>query len=125
MFYEPYGKSKRLRRFHHTYKIVLTSTEKRFLSGERSSASNLDCVDFSGADLRGARFEGTSLIGCDFSRADLRGTVFLDCDLRSARFDRSLFADNCFKRSWLTGAEGITRSLFGYIRVRGGHFAYC
>jgi len=99
--------------------------EKRQLFGEIFLGSNLDWLDFSGADLQGARFESASLCGCDFSGADLRGTVFWDCDLRWARFDRSVFGDNSFKHSWLTGAEGITRSLFEYIRARGGHLVYC
>ena len=125
MFYELYVKNAPSRHTQRICKVVFTSLEKRHLSGEIFRESKLDCLDFSGADLRGARFESVSLCGCDFSGADLRGTVFWDCDLRWARFDRSVFGDNSFRRSWVTGAEGITRSLFEYIRTHGGHFAYC
>jgi uncharacterized protein YjbI with pentapeptide repeats len=125
LFYELYVKNAPSRHSHRMCKVVFISLEKRHLSGEIFRESKLDFLDFSGADLRGARFESASLCGCDFSGADLRGTVFWDCDLRWARFDRSVFGDNSFRRSWVTAAEGITRSLFEYIRTRGGHFAYC
>jgi uncharacterized protein YjbI with pentapeptide repeats len=123
--YDLYFKGKRPRHAHRSCRVALTSVEKRRLSGEIFRGSNLDWLDFSGADLQGARFESASLCGCDFSGADLRGTVFWDCDLRWARFDRSVFGDNSFRHSWFTGAEGINRSLFEYIRGRGGHFVYC
>jgi uncharacterized protein YjbI with pentapeptide repeats len=123
--YELYFKNKRSRRAHKSSRVAFTPVEKRHLSGEIFRGSNLDWLDFSGADLQGARFESASLCGCDFSGADLRGTLFWDCDLRWARFDRSVFGDNSFRQSWFTGAEGITRLLFEYIRARGGHFVYC
>lgn len=106
-------------------KSVFTSAEKRHLGGEIFRGSKLDYLDFSQADLREARFHGASLSGCDFSRADLRGTVFEDCDPRWSRFDRAIFGNNSFKRSWLTGSEGITRYVFEYVQTRGGHFVYC
>ena len=127
MFYEflkhtdslHYGRARR------SCKMVFTSAEKRHLGGEIFFGSKLDYLDFSQADLREARFEGASLRGCDFSGADLRGTVFEDCDLRWSRFDRAIFGNNSFRRSWLTGCEGITRYVFEYVRTRGGHFVYC
>jgi uncharacterized protein YjbI with pentapeptide repeats len=125
LFYELYLKSINPVLAHKRCKVVFTSLEKQYLCGELFPGSNLDGVDFSGADLRRARFKGASLCGCDFSGADLRETVFWDCDLRSARFDCAIFGDNSFKGSCLNGAEGITRSLFEYIRENGGHFAYC
>ena len=125
MFYELYVKNARLPPADKSCRAVFTSLEKRHLFGEIFRGSKLDFLDFSRADLRGARFEGASLCGCDFSGADLRRTVFWDCDLQWARFDRAIFGDNSFRRSWLNGAEGITRSLFDYIRKNGGHFAYC
>jgi uncharacterized protein YjbI with pentapeptide repeats len=111
-------------RSRHNYsrcKVVFTSLEKRHLSGEIFRGLNIDYLDFSGADLREARFEDTSLCACDFSGADLRGVVFWNCDLRWARFNCAVFGDNSFRRSWLNSAEGITRSLFDYIRKGGGH----
>lgn len=124
MFYELYVKSKRPH-LRSSCRVAFTSLEKRHLSGEVFRGSNLAGLDFSGADLQSARFEGASLCGCDFSGANLRGAVFWDCDLRLARFNHTIFGDNSFSRSWLNEAEGITRSLFEYIRTRGGHFAYC
>ncbi len=128
MFYEFFLiNTHRLRSGHprRSCKMVFTSVEKGHLGGEIFRGSKLDYLDFSRADLREARFEGTSLCGCDFSGADLRGTVFEDCDLRWSRFDRAIFGNNSFRRSWLTGSEGITRYLFEYMRTRGGHFVYC
>jgi len=125
LFYSSFVKDRGPRGSHKNCSVVFTVWEKQHLSSEVFLNPNLDYLDFSGADLREARFEGSSLCGCDFSGADLRGTVFRDCDLRWARFDHAIFGDNCFRRSWLNGAEGITRSLFEYIRRCGGHFAYC
>jgi len=125
LFYELYVKNICPSPTRRSSKAIFTPSEKQQLSGEIFPGSNLDGVDFSGADLRGARFEGASLCGCDFSGADLRETAFRDCDLRWARFDCALFGDNSFRRSCLNGAEGITRSLFEYIRASGGLFAYC
>jgi uncharacterized protein YjbI with pentapeptide repeats len=125
LFYGLFIKNTHSRGERNGCKVVFTALEKRHLSGEVFRRSSLDYLDFAGADLRKARFEAASLCGCDFSGADLRGAVFWDCDLRRARFDRAIFGDNSFRRSWLNGAEGITRSLFEYIRTRGGHFAYC
>jgi uncharacterized protein YjbI with pentapeptide repeats len=125
LLYEVYLKETHPRHDYKSCKVVLTSLEKRHLSGEIFRGLEINCLDFKGADLREARFESTSLCACDFSGADLRGAVFWDCDLRWARFDRAVFGDNSFKRSWLNGAEGITRSLFDYVRKSGGHFAYC
>jgi len=122
LFYELFVKSNRLRHSHNIRRVAFTPLEKRHLSGEIFRGSNLDWLDFSGADLQGARFEGASLCGCDFSGADLTGTVFWDCDLRWARFDHTIFGNNSFRGSWLNGAEGITRFLSEYIRTRGGHF---
>jgi uncharacterized protein YjbI with pentapeptide repeats len=106
-------------------KLIFTTDEKQNLVGWIFRGSCLDSVDFSEADLREARFIGVSLCGSDFSDADLRGTVFVDCDLRWAHFERANFENNWFMGSWLTGAEGISHALFEYMRVRGGHFAYC
>jgi len=117
--------NKRPRRAHESCRIAFTPLEKRQLSGETFRGSNLDWLDFSGADLQGARFESASLCGCEFSAADLRGTLFWDCGLRWARFDRSFSEENSFRHSWFIGAEGITCSLFEYIRAGGGHFVYC
>jgi len=128
LFYEFFLKNTynlRSGRARQTCELVFTVMEKRHLGGEIFRGSKLDYVDFSHADLREARFHGASLCGCDFSGADLRGTVFEDCDLRWSRFDRAIFGNNSFKRSWLTGSEGITRSVFEYVRTRGGHFVYC
>ena len=126
MFYdELFVKHRRSRGTAKRCKVVFTTLEKRQLFGEIFRETSLDYVDFSGADLREAWFETVSLCGCDFSGADLTGAVFLDCDLRWARFDRAILGDNSFKRSWLNGAEGITRGLFDYVRACGGHFAYC
>ena len=98
---------------------MFTSVEKRHLSGEIFRGSNLDWLDFSGADLRGARFESTSLCGCDFSGADLTGNCVLGLRSPVGAFSIVLFLrDNSFRHSWLTGAEGITRSLFEYIRAQ-------
>jgi uncharacterized protein YjbI with pentapeptide repeats len=128
LFYEFFIKntnSLRSGRARRSCEVVFTTVEKRHLGGEVFRGSKLDYVDFSQADLREARFEGASLCGCDFSGADLRGAVFEDCDLRWSRFDRAIFGNNSFRRSWLTGSEGITRSVFEYVRTRGGHFVYC
>lgn len=125
LFYELYLKSLWTAPRTKSRKIVFTSAEKQHLYGELFPGSKLDGVDFSGADLRGTRFEGASLSECDFSGADLREAVFWNCDLRGARFDCAIFGGNSFSRSCLNGAEGITRSLFEYIRENGGHFAYC
>jgi len=124
LFYEIYLKSSRPP-IRKSCRVVFTPAEKRYLFDEIFHGSKLDWLDFSKADLQGTRFEGASLCGCNFSGANLRGTVFWDCDLRWPRFDRCVFGDNSFRRSWLTGVAGITVSLFEYIRARGGHFAYC
>jgi uncharacterized protein YjbI with pentapeptide repeats len=128
LFYDFFVKnthSLRSERTRQPCEVVFTAAEKRQLGGEVFRGSKLDYVDFSRADLREARFEGASLCGCDFSGTDLRGAVFEDCDLRWSRFDRAIFGNNSFRRSWLTGSEGITRSVFEYVRTRGGHFLYC
>jgi uncharacterized protein YjbI with pentapeptide repeats len=75
LFYELYVKTRRPRRAHKNCRVAFTSLEKRHLSGENFLGSNLDSLDFTGADLQGARFEGVSLCGCDFSGADLKGSV--------------------------------------------------
>lgn len=125
LFYELYLRNALPAPVRKRCTVVFTSLEKQQLRGERFSGSNFDCVDFSGADLRDVQFKGATLCGCDFSGADLRGTLFWNCDLRWARFDCAVFGGHSFKRSCLNGAEGITRSLFEYIRASGGHFAYC
>jgi len=106
-------------------KIVFTALEKQQLFGRHFRETTLDYVDFSAADLHEACFENVSLCGCDFSGADLTGAIFLGCDLRWARFDGAILRGNSFQRSWLSGAEGITRGLFEYLRACGGHFVYC
>jgi uncharacterized protein YjbI with pentapeptide repeats len=125
LFYTPGLRLQWLGRTAKPCKMVFTALEKRQLFGQNFRDTTLDYVDFSAADLRDARFENVSLYGCDFSGADLRGAVFLACDLRRARFDHALLRDNSFKRSWLNGAEGVTHSLFNYLRACGGHFVYC
>jgi len=127
LFYEAFVKNRRYPEpgSRRKLKRVFTAEEKQDLSGRIFPDSRLDYIDFSAANLCEARFEGVSLYGCDFSGADLRSTAFLDCDLRGAHFARAVFENNSFKRSWLTGAQGITYLLFEYIRARGGHFAYC
>ena len=46
-------------------------------------------LDFSGAQLQGARFEGADLRECDFSGADLRGASFKDAKLAHAKFEKT------------------------------------
>lgn len=46
-------------------------------------------IDFSGAQLQGARFEGADLRECDFSGADLRGASFKDAKLAHAKFEKT------------------------------------
>jgi uncharacterized protein YjbI with pentapeptide repeats len=101
---------------------IFSGGEKRELAGQGFRALVLDLVDFSGADLRGARFETVSLRGCDFRRADLRGAAFIDCDLREACLVEIDLGENDFTGSWLAGATGLTVEQTRYVFGRGGLF---
>ena len=98
---------------------VFTTNEKRSLAGAVFRASDLNRVDFSGADLRNAEFRGVSLVGADFSDSDLRGASFFGCDLHEALFAGALFQLTRFDDSWLIGARGLSESMSEYVRRRG------
>jgi len=102
---------------------IFTDGEKKgLLVGYVFRGENLDGVDFSGTDLRTARFENTSLRKCDFSATRLLGTRFLQCDLRSADFTGAKFEDNRFDESRFMGASGLSKARREYIQARGGLF---
>jgi uncharacterized protein YjbI with pentapeptide repeats len=103
-------------------RIFTEGEKKSLLLGHVFENANLDRVDFSGADLRLARFENMSLRGCDFSATHLLGTQFLRCDLRGARFRGARFETNRFDQSWFLGAMGLSKNLRAYIEERGGLF---
>ena len=102
---------------------VFSVHEKQELSDQIFQEVSLDRVDFSGADLRGARFDTVSLRGCDFRQADLRGAEFVDCDLRDASLHESLLGDNRFAGSWFASATGLTVEQIRYVYRCGGSFA--
>ena len=101
---------------------VFSCAEKQELGGQVFRAVSLDQVDFSGADLRLARFDSVSLRSCDFRRADLRGAEFVNCDLRQASLDEVELGDNRFDGSWFAGATGLSVDATRYVVSHGGSF---
>lgn len=102
--------------------IILTTEEKQQLARSTFSKTDLSGVDFSGADLRQARFDQVCLLGADFSRADLRRAEFLDCDLRGASFTQARWGENVLHQSLFSRAKGVTREEALYIQCCGGTF---
>jgi uncharacterized protein YjbI with pentapeptide repeats len=104
-------------------KQIFSVEEKRELIGEIFRDVALAAVDFSHADLRGARFVNASLRDCDFTGADLRSVDFVRCDLRRAVLSDVELGGNRFDGSCLAGAVGLTAAQSSYVRRRGGSFA--
>jgi uncharacterized protein YjbI with pentapeptide repeats len=101
---------------------VFTRGEKAELYRHVFCVAELDEVDFSGADLRGARFERCSLRGAIFSGSLLIGVEFLGCDLRCADFSGAVLAKNRFDGSWLIGVAGLSPTALEQARNSGGLF---
>jgi|SRR5277367_2041141 len=107
-------------------RTIFTTQEKRTLGGGFFENFDLNAVDFSGADLRHARFVRMSLCGCDFSGSDLRGAKFIECDVREARFAGAVFGgDSNFKHSCFKNAIGLSNRVRSYIIGQGGLFWCC
>jgi len=102
---------------------ILTCLEKRELAGQVFRDQQFDEVDFSGANLSGARFESVSLQSCDFRHADLRGAAFINCDLRGACLFEAALGDNDFVGSWFAGVAGLTVEQIRYVFRKGGTFS--
>lgn len=77
-------------------------------------------VDFSGADLRDARFERTILDRCNLMGADLRGATFISCELRDVIFVDALFEDGRFDGTTIVDAVGLTDASRVLIERAGG-----
>ena len=103
-------------------KIFTQGEKKALLVGHVFQRANLDGADFSGADLRAARFENTSLRNCDFSATHLLDTRFLGCDLRGACFTGAKLEHTRFDESLFLGATGLSKSQRTYIEEHGGSF---
>ena len=104
------------------FEPILTSREKRELTGEVFCKRELVDMDFSGADLRGARFEKTVLLRCSFAGADLRGARFLSCDLHSIDLGDAVLGDNRFDGTTLVDALGVTGPMSKMVADAGGTF---
>lgn len=105
---------------------IFTTQEKRLLGRGIFENFALNAVDFSGADLRHARFVRMFLRGCDFSGSDLRGTEFIECDLREANFAKAVFGGNrSFESSCFMNAMGLSDRVRSYITGKGGSFWCC
>ena len=105
---------------------IFTAQEKRLLGRGIFENFALNAVDFSGADLRHARFVRMFLRGCDFSGSDLRGTEFIECDLREANFARAVFGGNrSFESSCFMNAMGLSDRVRSYVTGKGGSFWCC
>jgi uncharacterized protein YjbI with pentapeptide repeats len=102
---------------------IFTDGEKHELAGQVFRDVQFDDVDFSGADLSGARFETVSLRNCDFKRADLRDVAFVDCDLRGASLHEAALGDNDFLGSWFAGVTGLSVQQIRYVFLKGGTFS--
>ena len=101
---------------------IFSRGEKDALAGLSLTETNLDHVEFLGANLRNASFRNVSLVGCDFMAADLRGAQFVGCDLRQARFAGAILGHNRFDGSWFIAATGLAAARQRYVAARGGRF---
>lgn len=105
---------------------IFTNCEKRGLWGGIFEDFDLNAVDFSGADLRHARFVRMSLRGCDFSGSDLRDAEFIECDIREASFAGAILGSGGrFDHSCFASSSGLSDRIRSYIRGRGGSFWCC
>jgi uncharacterized protein YjbI with pentapeptide repeats len=104
------------------FEPILTSREKRELTGASFCQRELVELDFSGADLRGARFEQSVLVRCSFAGADLRGARFLSCDLHSIDFADAVLGDNRFDGTTIVDVGGMTATMTTIVADAGGTF---
>ncbi|CAN5783209.1 hypothetical protein BH11MYX4_BH11MYX4_14110 [soil metagenome] len=102
------------------FESILTSREKRELHHELFRDRVLVGFDFSGADLRRARFEGTILESCNLAGADLRGAQFILCDIRSVDLTTAELGENDFSGSMLTDVWGLSEEGRALIHSAGG-----
>jgi uncharacterized protein YjbI with pentapeptide repeats len=107
-----------------TFERIFTADEKATLGGELFLNRELVGVDFSGADLRGARFERTTLVRCNLAAADVRGAHFILCDLHAVVLADVLFEDNRFDGTTLVDAVGLTADGQAVIEGGGGTFQH-
>jgi WD40 repeat protein/nucleoside phosphorylase/uncharacterized protein YjbI with pentapeptide repeats len=73
---------------------------------------DLGPANFSGADLREARFYGANLDGANFSEARLNWTEFHDAGLRQANFSQTQLSAAIFRHSRLTLADWSAASAY-------------
>ena len=104
------------------FEPILTSREKRELTGEVFRQRELVELDFSGADLRGASFEESVLLRCSFAGADLRGARFVSCDLHAIDLGDAVLGDNHFVGTTLVDAVGMTPTMSRIVIEAGGTF---
>jgi uncharacterized protein YjbI with pentapeptide repeats len=100
------------------FKRVFSAGEKIELRQSRGRCMDFDGVDFSGADLRGCRFERVSLRGANLARADLRGARFVTCDFSRARVDGVVLGGTRFVGCNLAGVAGLDARQIQYLRQR-------
>jgi uncharacterized protein YjbI with pentapeptide repeats len=105
-----------------SFESVLTAHEKRELAGELFCNRELVDLDFSGSDLRGARFERSIVVRCSFAGADLRGARFLSCNLQSIDLANALLEDTRFDGTMLVEVLGVSSSARDAISSGGGAF---
>jgi uncharacterized protein YjbI with pentapeptide repeats len=94
--------------FIDAYEAILTPTEKSELREEVFRDRALVGMDFTGADLSGARFVRMLIVRCSFRGADLRGAHFVMCDLREVDVHEAKLGDNRFYGTTMRGVTGLS-----------------
>jgi uncharacterized protein YjbI with pentapeptide repeats len=82
----------------------------RNLQQQEFLKADLQGVNFSAADLRGAVFNGSQLQGANLQGADLRDVIafasrFDGADLRQARLDNGMLLQSHFRDALISGAD--------------------
>jgi uncharacterized protein YjbI with pentapeptide repeats len=104
------------------FESVFSAEEKAALRDEVFMNREFVDVDFSGADLRGARFERTTLVRCNLAATDLRGARFNLCNLREVVLTDAVFGDNRFDGTMFVEAVGLNDVTRALIEHGGGSF---